>query len=76
MPTHGRNKPGATSTQGLPPKEETMINTTRRTLGTVAAALLAGLCWSSGASAQSGNPIKVGVREMRKMYEAAVSGRL
>ena len=38
-----------------------MINTTRRTLGTVAAALLAGLCWSSGASAQSGNPIKIGM---------------
>ena len=24
----------------------------------------------------SGNPIKVGVPEMRKMYEAAVAGRL
>ncbi len=36
------------------------MNTTRRTLGTVAAALLAGLCWS-GASAQSGSPIKVGM---------------
>jgi branched-chain amino acid transport system substrate-binding protein len=45
----------------LPLREETMMNTTRRTLGTVAAALLAGLCWSSGASAQSGNPIKVGM---------------
>jgi branched-chain amino acid transport system substrate-binding protein len=38
-----------------------MMNATRRTLGTVAAALLAGLCWTSGASAQSGNPIKVGM---------------
>ena len=38
-----------------------MMNTTRRTLGTIAAALLAGLCWTSGASAQSGNPIKVGM---------------
>src|SRR5258708_27559207 len=56
-PTHGRNKPGAT----LPSKERDMMNTTRRTLGTVAAALLAGLCWCSGASAQSGNPIKVGM---------------
>jgi branched-chain amino acid transport system substrate-binding protein len=37
------------------------MNATRRTLGTVAAALLAGLCWTSGASAQSGNPIKVGM---------------
>src|SRR3954467_1898412 len=38
-----------------------MMTTTRRTLGTVAAALLAGLCWTSSASAQSGNPIKVGM---------------
>jgi branched-chain amino acid transport system substrate-binding protein len=30
-------------------------------LGAVAAALLTGLCWSSSASAQSGNPIKVGM---------------
>ena len=32
----------------------------RKTLGVFAAALLIGLCWLSGASAQSGNPIKVG----------------
>jgi len=38
-----------------------MMNTRRRRLGTVAAALLAGLCWTSSASAQSGNPIKVGM---------------
>ena len=38
-----------------------MMNVTRRALGAVAAALLAGLCWPSGASAQSGNPIKVGM---------------
>ena len=38
-----------------------MMHTTRRTLGAVAVALLAGLCWTSGASAQSGNPIKVGM---------------
>ena len=38
-----------------------MMNATRKALGAVAAALLAGLCWSSGASAQSGNPIKVGM---------------
>src|SRR5258707_1380508 len=38
-----------------------MMNTTRKALGAVAAALLAGLCWSSDAMAQSGNPIKVGM---------------
>ena len=38
-----------------------MMNATRRALGAVAAVLLAGLCWTSGASAQSGNPIKVGM---------------
>ena len=38
-----------------------MMNARRKALGAVAAALLAGLCWPSGASAQSGNPIKVGM---------------
>jgi branched-chain amino acid transport system substrate-binding protein len=38
-----------------------MMNTTRKTLGAFAAALLAGLYCCSGASAQSGNPIKVGM---------------
>jgi branched-chain amino acid transport system substrate-binding protein len=37
------------------------MNTTRRTLGAGAAALLVALSWHSGASAQSGNPIKVGM---------------
>jgi branched-chain amino acid transport system substrate-binding protein len=35
--------------------------TRRAALGASAAALLAGLCWPSGASAQSGSPIKVGM---------------
>jgi branched-chain amino acid transport system substrate-binding protein len=38
-----------------------MVNVVRRAFGAFAAALLVGLCWPSGASAQSGNPIKVGM---------------
>ncbi len=38
-----------------------MMNVVRRAFGAFAAALLVGLCWPSGASAQSGNPIKVGM---------------
>ena len=37
-----------------------MMNVTRKALGLFALALLAGLSWPLGASAQSGNPIKVG----------------
>jgi branched-chain amino acid transport system substrate-binding protein len=37
------------------------MNRVRRALGAFAAALLMGLCGASGASAQSGNPIKVGM---------------
>jgi branched-chain amino acid transport system substrate-binding protein len=37
-----------------------MMKVTRKALGVFALALVAGLCWLSGASAQSGNPIKVG----------------
>jgi branched-chain amino acid transport system substrate-binding protein len=46
----------------LAAKEETvMVNVVRRALGAFAAALLVGLCWPAGASAQSGNPIRVGM---------------
>jgi branched-chain amino acid transport system substrate-binding protein len=38
-----------------------MFNVVRRAFGACAAALLVGLSWPSGASAQSGNPIKVGM---------------
>jgi branched-chain amino acid transport system substrate-binding protein len=38
-----------------------MVSVTRRALGVCAAAVLAALYWPSGALAQSGNPIKVGM---------------
>ena len=38
-----------------------MVSVTKRALGVCAAALLAALYWPSGALAQSGNPIKVGM---------------
>src|SRR6187401_3086681 len=56
MPTRGRSE----SVNAVRAKEATMMNVTRKALGLFALALLAGLSWPLGASAQSGNPIKVG----------------
>ena len=42
-----------------------MVSVTKRALGVCAAALLAALYWPSGALAQSGNPIKVGMSASR-----------